>query len=82
MSIERNTLPAASLESESGPFGVTPLELYMRQNNLCWLVLGSVGDKDTDIFCTDGTDYCRASELQNPTIECSKCFVKFVRGLL
>jgi hypothetical protein len=49
-------------------FGVTPLELYMRQNGLCYLTTVS-----GVVYCTDGVDEFRFDELCNPTVECVRC---------
>ena len=66
----------ADLEKKCSNVGITPLELYMRQNGLCWLII-----RDGIVLCTDGKDEALAHELANPTHECSKCFVSFIKRL-
>lgn len=66
-----------ALEEKCANIGITPLELYMRQNGLCWLMV-----EEGDIFCTDGKDRALARELANPTYKCTKCFVSFIKRLL
>lgn len=54
--------------------GVTPHELYMRQNGLCWLEFaGGVA------VCTDGSDTSPLSSLLNPTMECARCAARFIQ---
>jgi hypothetical protein len=65
------------LQKRCASIGVTPLELYMRQNGLCWLELS-----EGEVFCTDGKDRALTDQLANPTYECSKCFVSFIKRLL
>lgn len=65
------------LEKRCTDVGITPLELYMRQNGLCRLL-----ERDGQVFCTDGVDEALAHELANPTHECSRCFVSFILGLI
>jgi len=66
----------ADLEKKCTDVGITPLELYMRQNGLCRLVL-----EEGILFCTDGEDKALTEELANPTAECSRCFTRFVTRL-
>lgn len=57
---------------------VTPRELYLRQNGLCWLIkeVSSVGE--VLIYCTDGKDKAKTSSMLNPTFECVKCITGFL----
>lgn len=64
-----------AIEDKCNIIGVTPLELYMRQNGLCYLVM-----KGGEVYCTDGEDEYRTEDLSNPTTECSRCMVKFFKS--
>ena len=66
----------SALEEKCASYGITPLELYMRQNNLCWLVIA--GTDSNTLYCTDGDELHETSCLANPTIECSRCLAGFV----
>ena len=57
--------------------GVTPRELYMRQNKLCWLKPIPLPDGTVKIFCTDGKDQAETQLMLNPTVECAKCMACF-----
>lgn len=57
--------------------GVTPHELYMRQNGLCWLVLAG-----TTAACTDGVDLAPLASMLNPTMECAVCAARFIERLV
>lgn len=72
--MEDEKLTVEQLEKKlSEVVGITPLELYMRQNGLCYLEL-----KDDEVYCTDGEDSARTDWLANPTIECSRCLSNFI----
>ena len=62
--------------------GVTPRELHMRQNGLCWLKQACGGDGKVTIFCTDGTDTAVTANMLNPTIECVRCMVGFMTNIV
>lgn len=62
--------------------GVTPQELYMRQNGLCWLVGEVDPDKNVEIYCTDGDDRAKTSCMLNPTIECVQCMAGFMSQVI
>lgn len=53
--------------------GVSPKELYMRQNGLCWLRAELDIDNNVTVYCTDGKEKARTDQLLNPTFECAKC---------
>jgi len=55
--------------------GVTPHELYMRQNGLCWLEFDSGA-----AVCTDGFEASPLASLLNPTLECAQCAARFIHG--
>ena len=57
--------------------GVTPRELYMRQNGLCWLVAEVDPDNNVELYCTDGEDKARTCQMLNPTLECAQCMAGF-----
>jgi len=57
--------------------GVTPHELYMRQNGLCWLKPRVLPDGDIKIYCTDGKDEAETALMLNPTYECARCMMRF-----
>jgi len=57
--------------------GVSPRELYMRQQGLCWLKPEQQPDGVVKIFCTDGKDTAETQLMLNPTIECAKCMSCF-----
>ena len=61
--------------------GVTPRELYMRQNGLCWLIVDKMDD-ETTIYCTDGVDKAPTDAMLNPTIECVKCIICFSKKFI
>lgn len=62
------------LEEACTKIGVTPEELYLRQNGMCYLTGGTVvSGVIEDIYCTDGVDKVPTRFLANPTIECSRC---------
>lgn len=64
-------------DSKYERLGVTPRELYMRQNNLCWLRPEIMSDGKVIIFCTDGKDKAETSKMLNPTHECARCMINF-----
>lgn len=64
------------LEKKLTNIGITPLELYMRQNGMCWLEM-----IDGVLHCTDGKDTALTEQLANPTHECSQCFCRYIKGL-
>lgn len=57
--------------------GVTPIELYMRQNGLCWLTTEVSHDGSVTLLCTDGTDRSKTKTMLNPTYECARCIASF-----
>jgi hypothetical protein len=57
--------------------GVTPRELYMRQKNLCWLVV-----EGSEIHCTDGKEKATTNRMLNPTFECIKCITSFTKRVM
>lgn len=66
--------------------GVTPYELFQRQENMCWLEL--VYDTHEDgseslgsLYCTNGKEYEETKNLLNPTHECVKCLSSFILRL-
>ena len=62
--------------------GVSPQELYMRQNELCWLKATIDPDGKALLFCTDGEDEARTDRMLNPTIECVECMTDFTRKVI
>lgn len=58
--------------------GVRPLELYMRQNGLCWLVPETDPEGKVIIYCTDGEDRGVTSQMANPSLECVQCMVRLM----
>lgn len=62
--------------------GVTPRELYMRQNGLCWLVPAVDSEGSVEIFCTDDVDRASTSCMLNPTIECVRCMTTFITRVI
>ena len=62
--------------------GVTARELYMRQNNLCWLVAMKTFEGEVALFCTDGKDVAQTSRMLNPTHECVKCIAGFTEKMI
>lgn len=57
--------------------GVTPEELYMRQNGKCWLKTEVEGSGSVQLYCTDGKDQALTSRMLNPTFECMQCISTF-----
>lgn len=62
--------------------GVSPRELYMRQQGLCWLKPVRYPDKSVKVFCTDGSEEAETSKMLNPTIECAKCMASFAARVI
>lgn len=62
--------------------GVTPRELYMRQNKLCWLVTEIDADSQVRLYCTDGKDKAQTNRMLNPTFECVKCISSFAEQVV
>lgn len=62
--------------------GVTPVELYMRQNGLCWLRAEVNSNNEVTVFCTDGKDKAQTDLMLNPTYECVKCMVGNYRKVI
>jgi len=62
--------------------GVTPLEIYMRQEGLCWLKPTVSPGGLTTIVCTDGKDEARTDLMLNPTFECMKCICNFTTAAM
>lgn len=63
--------------------GISPKELYLRQNNKCWLELVYDLDEDGEktlgaLYCTDGTDFAETCKMLNPTFECMVCLTNFI----
>lgn len=59
--------------------GVSPHELYLRQQGLCYLVKKKDNQGNIEIYCTDGKDAAITSGLLNPTFECVKCMTGFMK---
>lgn len=62
--------------------GVSPEELYMRQQGLCYLIVEKDAMGNKIIHCTDGKEKAPTASLLNPTFECSNCMVNFMSDLL
>ncbi len=62
--------------------GVTPRELYMRQNRLCELVTEVDHNGDTTLYCTDGKHKAETRKMLNPTIECMHCISGFTEAVI
>ena len=62
--------------------GVTPRELYLRQNKLCWLQVEEDSDKNVELYCTDGKEKAKTSCMLNPTIECVNCMADFSKNII
>jgi len=61
--------------------GVTPVELYMRQQGTCWLLPVVDEEGKVILYCSDGIDRALAAALLNPTPECVKCMVRYATKL-
>ena len=61
--------------------GITPFELYMRQNGLCWLV-PDISQGVVVLHCTDGKDKAETSKMLNPTFECMQCVSRFTEKVI
>lgn len=57
--------------------GVSPRELYMRQQKLCYLKPVMLPDGKIKIFCTDGDQSAETCKMLNPTQECAECMATF-----
>ena len=62
--------------------GVTPRELYMRQNGLCWLEHKVSANGDIVLFCTDGKEKAVTDRMLNPTLECIQCITNYTKKAL
>lgn len=60
---------------------VTPEELYMRQQGLCYLI-AEKNDKGITVYCTDGKDKSETAKLLNPTYECAVCMTKCIKRVI
>lgn len=62
--------------------GVTPYELYLRQNSKCNLVLAYDTYEGVEVpgelYCTDGKELAPTKGLLNPTFECVQCLTSFI----
>lgn len=61
--------------------GVTPRELYMRQNGLCWLIEVQE-ESGASLYCTDGLDKAKTSYMCNPTYECVRCIASYTEAII
>jgi len=63
--------------------GVTPLELFSRQQQVCYLAAAfdkvDGVERYGELYCTDGKEYAATSDMLNPTYECAQCITKFMR---
>ena len=57
--------------------GVSPYELYLRQQGLCYLISEVGSNGEVKIYCTDGEERAPTAGLLNPTFECAKCMAGF-----
>lgn len=57
--------------------GVTPDELYMRQQKMCYLKPIVLPDGTVKLYCTDGEDSAETCKMLNPTLECAECMSSF-----
>lgn len=62
--------------------GVSPRELYMRQNGLCWLKPVVDSEGRVAVYCTDGKDAALTESMLNPTIECVQCMMGFTKQVM
>jgi hypothetical protein len=62
--------------------GVTPDELYLRQQGLCWLKPITHADGTVELYCTDGVDIAMTRRMLNPTFECAKCMATFAEKVI
>src|SRR4030042_5606913 len=66
--------------------GVTPKELYYRQNKLCHPIniYDNIDNKIIfgDVYCTDGKECALTKRMLNPTFECVECLTNFIRRIL
>lgn len=69
-------------KDEYHKMGVTPLELYMRQNGLCYLTHTVDADGSVTVQCTDGKDTVDTSRMLNPTIECVQCMMRYTTAII
>jgi hypothetical protein len=69
-------------DSKYEKMGVTPRELYMRQNGLCWLKPEISSTGEVNFYCTDGQEVALTNQMLNPTIECVKCMMGFTKKVM
>jgi len=66
--------------------GVTPQELYFRQQGLCnlQLIYDKIEGKEVlgGLYCTDGKDFAPFGYMLNPTFECIQCVTQFIMNEL
>ena len=75
--IDKDLFPVIGWDDKYSHMGVTPRELYLRQNGLCWLVPETNPKGEVVLYCTDGVDRAKTSSMLNPTFECAKCIAGF-----
>ena len=84
--IEYDYINEVSFNEKYDKLSITPYELYLRQNGLCYLkvVYDEIdGEKVLGaIYCTDGKDYSETKGLLNPTNECVLCLTGFLERVL
>ena len=57
--------------------GVSPYELYLRQQGICFPVAEINLNGTVTLYCTDGEEKALTEGLLNPTFECMRCLVRF-----
>ncbi len=80
--IDKELFPILEWNEKYSHMGVTPRELYMRQNGLCWLVPETGPNGEVVVYCTDGTERAKTSSMLNPTFECAKCISGFAERII
>lgn len=78
--------PKVENEPKYDLMGVSPRELFYRQQGLCWLeaALDEYDGKKHfgTLYCTDGKEYADTASMTNPTFECVVCLVSYIRNLV
>ena len=84
MSEKEITFDECEYSTKYDRMGVTPRELYYRQQRMCKLQFAYdeyEGEKTPGgLYCTDGTEFALFGSMLNPTFECIQCVNRFIMG--
>lgn len=69
-------------EEKYEKMGVTPHELYLRQQGICFIRPEIDMDGKVTLHCTDNKDKAITSGMLNPTFECIQCLTRFTENVI